>query len=150
MSASKKPIPPSGPQFSALDYIARARQFRRGAHKLEDIENGQPNWPKYALLGHAVELALKAVPKYFEQSRMYQKPKTVEPANHDLVGQYEWAKLHGLASNELVEADLPTLSELHRDHYARYPQPLTQVWLPEFDDLVDQIIADVEKIMHIR
>jgi hypothetical protein len=100
MSASKKPTPAPG-QFSALDYIARARQFRRGAHKLEDIEGGEPNWPKYALLGHAVELALKAVPKYFEQSRAYQKPKTVEPANHDLVGQYQWAKLHGLASNEL-------------------------------------------------
>jgi hypothetical protein len=47
-----------------------------------------------------------AVPKYFEQSRTYQKPKPSEPENHDLVGQYEWAKAHGLlASNELVEAD---------------------------------------------
>jgi len=117
----------------------------------EDIEGGEPNWPKYALLGHAVELALKAVPKYFEQSRAYQKPKTVKPANHDLVGQYRWAKLHGLASNELVEADLPILSELHKDHYARYPQPRGQVWLPSgFDDLVDQIIADVEKILRLR
>jgi hypothetical protein len=113
----------------------RARQFRRGAHNFADIESGEPNWPKYALLGHAAELALKAVPRYFEQSSTYQKPGAAPPANHDLVGQYEWAKLHGLASNELIEADLPVLSELHRDHYARYPKPIGQVWLPsEFDD----------------
>jgi hypothetical protein len=150
MSATKKPLPPSS-QFEALDYIARARQFRRGAHNFADVESGQPNWPKYALLGHAAELALKAVPRYFEQGGAYQKTGAAPPANHDLVGQYEWAKLHGSASNELIEADLPILSELHRDHYARYPKPIGQVWLPsEFDDLVDQIIADVEKIMRIR
>jgi hypothetical protein len=53
-----KPTPYRGPssQFSAEDHIARARQFRRGAHKLEDMEGAEPNWPKYALLGHAVEL----------------------------------------------------------------------------------------------
>jgi len=114
------------------------------------MEGAEPNWPKYALLGHAVELALKAVPKYFEQSRTYQKPNAVEPANHDLVGQYEWAKLHGLASNAVVETDLPVLSKLHEDHYARYPQTLRPVPLPSgFDDLVDQIIADVEKIMRL-
>ncbi len=147
------PTPFRGPpaQFSALDHIARARQFRRGADKLEDMESAEPNWPKYALLGHAVELALKAVPKYFEQSETYQKPNAAKPANHDLVGQYDWAKLHGLASNQLVEADLPLLSELHKDHYARYPQALRPVCLPsEFDDLVDQIIADVETIMRLR
>jgi hypothetical protein len=56
-----------------------------------------------------------------------------------------------LPSNELIEADLPVLSELHKDHCARYPKPIGQVWLPsEFDDLVDQIIADVEKLLQLR
>jgi hypothetical protein len=41
----------------------RARQFRSVAIPLEDINNGEPNWPKYFLLFHAIELALKAVPK---------------------------------------------------------------------------------------
>jgi hypothetical protein len=39
-----------------------------------DIYGAEPNWPKYFLLGHAVELALKAVPEHFKQSPHYKLP----------------------------------------------------------------------------
>jgi hypothetical protein len=36
-----------------------ARQFRRAAMQMADYVNGEQFWPKYALLTHAIELALK-------------------------------------------------------------------------------------------
>jgi hypothetical protein len=70
--------------FEAPDYLARARTFRQAALQLTDMLGHQPNWPKYFLLGHAIELALKAVPKYCQRSRSYQKPSGDEPANHEI------------------------------------------------------------------
>jgi hypothetical protein len=134
--------------FEAPDYLARARTFRQAALQLTDMLGHQPNWPKYFLLGHAIELALKAVPKYCQRSRSYQKPSGDEPANHDLVGQYTWAKLHGLPANDIAEEMMPHLSELHLEHFARYPQPLKSViMISEFDDLVDAILSDVAKFV---
>jgi hypothetical protein len=134
--------------FEAWDYLARARTFRQAAVQLADMLGPQPNWPKYFLLGHAIELALKAVVKYCQQSPSYQKPPGDEPANHDLVGQYTWAKLHGLPANEIAEKMMPHLSELHLEHFARYPQPLKPViMISEFDDLVDAILSDVAKFI---
>ena len=110
----------------------------------------QPNWPKYFLLGHAIELALKAVEKYCQQSPDYEKPNGKAPDNHDLVGWYDWAKLHGLSSNSEVERLMPHLSELHLEHFARYPRPLKPVMLiSDFDDLVDNILSEVSKFLRI-
>jgi hypothetical protein len=152
MGSSMKPTPTldTTQQFAAYDYLARARAFREAAHLLPDIHNGQPNWPKYFLLGHAIELALKAVEKYCQQSPRYQKPSGERPKNHDLVGWYEWAKLHGLPSNGEIEKLMPHLSELHLEHFARYPQPLRGVMLiSDFDDLVDNILSEVSKFLKL-
>jgi hypothetical protein len=136
--------------FEALDYLARARTFRQAALQLTDMLGHQPNWPKYFLLGHAIELALKAVAKYCQQSPSYQKPSGKEPADHDLVGQYIWAKLHGLPANDIAEKMMPHLSELHLEHFARYPQPLKPViMISEFDDLVDAILSDATKFIRL-
>jgi hypothetical protein len=138
--------------FSALDHIARARQYRRAAMKVEDIEFAEPCWPKYFLMGHAIELALKAVPEFFNPAIDYKAPTAMAaPGNHDLVGLYEWAKLHGLAADELIDNNLPSLSELHEDYYARYPQGLKPVRLASsYDDLVDKIIENVERLLRVR
>ena len=70
-----------------------------------------------------------------------------EPANHDLVGLYEKAILWGLSRNSLVMSGLPHLSELHQSHYARYPQDnvIPAALIAQFDDLTDQLLADVTK-----
>jgi hypothetical protein len=137
-------------QFAAYVYLARARMFRENAHRLPDMHGPQPNWPKYFLLAHSIELALKAVEKYCQQSTNYQKPNGVKPSNHDLFGWYEWAKLHGLPSNSKIESLVPHLSELHLEHFARYPQPLKPVMLiSDFDDLVDNILFEVSKFLRL-
>ncbi len=38
------------PALEADRYLARARQFRRAAMEHVDIENGEPNWPKWSLI----------------------------------------------------------------------------------------------------
>jgi hypothetical protein len=53
-SALSAPLP-------ALDWHARARMYQSQAIGMPDIVNGQPNWPRYFLLAHAAELAIRAV-----------------------------------------------------------------------------------------
>jgi hypothetical protein len=152
MSSLQPPFPPQRSTFPAYDLIARARLFRRVAISLPDVEAPEPNWPKYFLLGHAIELALKAVPEHFRQSPTYAVPPgATVPANHDLLGQYEFAKLHGLQADPIINRDLPSLSELHKTHFARYPQTLRPVLLPSaYDDLTDKVIEQVEKVLGVR
>jgi hypothetical protein len=52
-------IRPTG--SDAQQYLHRARMFRHAAGELVDYFNGEQYWPKYALLTHAIELALKAL-----------------------------------------------------------------------------------------
>jgi hypothetical protein len=52
--------PPNSQQtLLALDFFDRAKQFRRGCETLPGLGR-PPEWPRYLLFYHAVELALKA------------------------------------------------------------------------------------------
>lgn len=103
-------------------FLARARQFRRVAIGLVDMDGPEPNWPKWFLVGHAIELAIKAFIVSREEAHG-PKPAVPEPGNHDLTGWYEYTVLCGLPRNPMIARELPRLSELHQVHYARYPQP---------------------------
>jgi hypothetical protein len=130
--------------FQSQELLARARQYRNVAMSLVDIDNGQPNWPKYTLLFHAIELALKAaIVSYGE--RGLPKPFSPEPGNHDLNALYDYATAYGLIRRQEILNDLPHISELHVIHYSRYPQvPVRPVALiSQYDDLADQILNDV-------
>ena len=48
------------PVVAAQRYLARARQFRRVAIELPDMDGPEPNWPKWFLVTHAIVLAIKA------------------------------------------------------------------------------------------
>lgn|SRR5262249_47546963 len=103
----------------AQQYIHRARMFRRAAGELVDYSNGEQYWPKYALLTHAIELALKAFTIHSESTG---KPRGRQPANHDLRGWYDLALQYGLQDEPSVTRNIDILNELHRNHYTRYPQ----------------------------
>lgn len=134
--------------FEAGELFARARQFRDVALPLPDIVNGRPNWPKYSLLFHAIELALKAAIAGFEE-RGAEKPNLPDPGNHDLSALYAYAIAYGMISRQEVLDALPHLSELSVTHYARYPQvPVRPVPLiSQYDDLADQIMEDVRGVL---
>jgi hypothetical protein len=102
----------------AQQYLHRARMFRGAAMQLVDYSNGEQFLPKYALLMHAIELALKAFARYSVASG---KPPHKEPSNHDLVGWYRLALEYGLDREPGVAANIDILSPLHFSHYTRYP-----------------------------
>jgi hypothetical protein len=145
----KPPIcPPLTAPVPALDWHARARMYRDQAISITDIVNGQPNWPRYFLLAHAAELAIRAV-LVSAKAGALGRALGQEPSNHDLSALYEYACKHGLKSNPQVLSELSYLSEIHKHHVARYPKSPGQVWLAsEFDEAVDNLLTDTWQ--HIR
>jgi hypothetical protein len=113
-------IRPSGSK--AQQYMHRARMFRNAAIGLPDYTNGEQCWPKYALLTHAIELALKAFAQYSIDAG---KVPGKEPKQHDLRGWYDLALQYGLADEPNVANHIDVLNELHFTHYTRYPQDRT-------------------------
>ena len=58
---------------------------------------------------------------------------------------YEAAVRRGLPSKEL-----PFLSELHKVHYARYPQievKAVPAHISEYEDVLDQLFGDIENAL---
>ena len=116
-------------------YLHRARLFRDAAIRLPDYSNGEQYWPKYALLTHAIELALKAFADYSIESG---KPPGQEPKQHDLLGWYRLAVQYGLAEDRSISDNLEVLNELHLTHYTRYPQARSKV--PDASTIADTTV----------
>lgn len=108
------------PDASPQQYMHRARMFQRAALGMTDYLNGEQFWPKYAVLCHAAELALKAfVNLEVAKGRTF---PAQQPPNHDLLGWYQLALQFGLERNVEMEVNVCLLNELHRSHFMRYPQ----------------------------
>jgi hypothetical protein len=83
---------------------------------LSDYSNGEEFLPKYALLTHSIELALKAF-------ALHSVPPNVKrPSNHDLRGWYDLALSYGLPPNPAIDENINQMQQLHFTHYLRYPQ----------------------------
>jgi hypothetical protein len=111
--------PGSAGGTDAVRYLHRARMFRAAAVQLPDYSNAEQFWPKYALLTHAIELALKA---FAFHSIASGKATSKEPKQHDLKGWYHLAVHYGLADDSNVATNISLLNQLHATHYTRYPQ----------------------------
>jgi hypothetical protein len=92
----------------AQDYLHRARMFKDAATQLPDYSNAQQNWPKYALLTHAIELSLKA---FADHSVATGKPRPAkQPKQHDLTGWYKLALHYGLPDEPSVAENMALLN----------------------------------------
>lgn len=112
-------------------YLHRARMFMQASMALSDYCNSEQNWPKYALLTHAIELALKGFVRHKRSVR------TGEPKQHDLSAWYRLALQNGLPINDpTVVQNIDILNELHSTHYTRYPQHRSTP-LPEASVIAD-------------
>ena len=126
---------------------ASARVSRPG-YRYAGHRERQPNWPRYFLLAHAAELAIRAL---LVSAKTGASGRAVgpEPGKHDLSALYEYACKHGLKSNPQVLNELSYLSEIHKNYVARYPKSPGQIWLASgFDDAVDNLLRDTWE--HIR
>ena len=132
--------PPTGSK--PQQYLHLARMFRTAALGLPAYVNGEQNWPVYALLLHACELALKA---FCDQSVVNGKPCARAP-NHDLQRWYRTAVQYGLRDDPQIADAIRILADLHARHYARYPDNRNAP-SPDLsnivDDVVDRLIAAV-------
>jgi len=140
--AMKSPIFSARPAGNTpQQYLHRARMFRDAAINLPHYTSVEPNWPKYALLTHAIELSLKAFALYSEQNGT---PTGKQPGNHDLVGWYRLAVEYGLQSNGEIQGHIALLNELHETHFSRYPKNIAAP-LPDpsiiADSTVDYLIS---------
>lgn len=124
---------PAQTDGTPMQYMHRARQFRRAAMQMSDYVNGEQFWPKYALLTHAIELALKAFVSVSTPSGV---PLGREPKQHDLLGWYQLAVNCGLPHDTTIEENVDYLNELHRIHYMRYPQRLSTP-VPDLSAIAD-------------
>jgi hypothetical protein len=126
---------------SPQQYLHRARMFRNAAAELVDYVGSEPNWPRYALLTHAIELALKAFVRHCVASG---KPRAKQPSNHDLTGWYKLALQYGLADAPTIAENIEVLNELHSNHYTRYPQRRSAP-LPAVETIID---STVDQLIH--
>jgi len=148
---SKPPVRALPRRLEAQRFLARARQFKSVALPLHDMDGPEPNWPKWFMVMHAIELALKAFNISREDSAV-PAPAVPEPSNHDLVGLYDYAVMYGLPRDSLVTKELPHLSDLHQSAYARYPKDEAKsvALIAQFDDMVDRLIADITRVVMAR
>jgi hypothetical protein len=102
----------------AQQFMHRARMFRDAAPDAA-YTNSEQNWPRYALLLHAIELALKAFAK---QREMQGSQLDKLPSNHDLQAWYDLAVRHGLKDDPHIAQNIAHLTDLHFTAFARYPQ----------------------------
>lgn len=133
----------------AQQYLHRARMFRGAAIGLPDYAGAETNWPAYALMLHACELALKA---FCDQSVANGQPSAARVPNHDLQGWYNLALRYGLAADPHIADCVDVLAEIHASHYTRYPgnPNIRPRDLSITNDVVDALIAAASLLIHPR
>lgn len=142
-------FPPQLTGTKAQQYLHRARQFREAATDTVSMRNGEQNWPKYALITHAIELSLKA----FAHHSTRGSPIPNEPHQHDLVGWYRTATALGLPHENEIAENIAFLNELHRSHFMRYPKQLARpIPDPEIaaDATIDHLLFAITPFVNPR
>jgi hypothetical protein len=106
------------PELRQYDYLNYARQFRTA---FDDIPERPPpqSWPRYFLLCHAIELALKAYLLACDPTRMDIES---HPSNHDLGWLMNEAVSNKLSLSETTCASIEQLTEAHQKFWHRYPK----------------------------
>ena len=122
--------------------------FSEAAMELPDYVSGETNWPAYALMLHACELALKA---FCDQSVANGKPSARAP-NHDLQGWYNLALQYGLDAGPHVAEGVNILSEIHQSHYTRYPDArnIRPRDLSVVNHVVEALMSAARALIHPR
>jgi HEPN domain len=93
----------------------RAREFEKAYHAVP--ETPPFSWPRYFLLCHSIELALKAFLTLHGESESDLRLKF----GHDLKKLLKRAKALGLKLEPDTEDAIKRLARAHREHWARYP-----------------------------
>ena len=139
------------PDETPQHFMGRARMFKQAATAIScDYVNGQQNWPKYALLCHAAELALKAFVRAKEAQGTAVRTHNLH--NHNLLGWYQLSVQCGLTHSVEMEENIGALSELHHKALMRYPKRHSRP-IPDLsftDGTVEELISFVSPFINSR
>jgi hypothetical protein len=100
-----------------FDYLERAEQFYEAFGDLP--KRPPPSWPRYFVLCHAIELALKAyIAAHGATARELQNFKI----RHNLTALLNKAINKGLSLSASAQKDIKDLQEAHEKFWHRYPK----------------------------
>jgi HEPN domain-containing protein len=109
MDIEKTPVP-------TYDYLDRAEEFLNAYKRLE--RQGLFDWARYLMIGHAVEVALKA----YLLPRGWTMQGLQDRFGHRLVPLLTEAKAKGLLVSADAEKRIGYLAHVHGNYLARYPE----------------------------
>jgi HEPN domain-containing protein len=121
-----------------MDHLEMAGQFLE-SYKLAH-NTRPPNWPRYFLACHAVELVLKA----FLLQRGVDEDTTIK-LGHDLETLAKKAMEFELEFDEAMEADVHHLNQVHNFLWHRYPRTYARpiILVHQFDKTIEKLFANV-------
>ncbi len=96
-------------------FLERAEEFYQAFRDLPPTP--PPSWPRYFMLCHAIELALKAY-----LSARGKSTSSLKKFGHDLRTLLSSAASAGLPLGVLSYSEIELLDEAHRNFWARYPK----------------------------
>ena len=103
--------------FTAFEYYAYADQFYDAFNKLRDHLHPSISWPRYFLLCHSIELALKAY-----LAKLGATPKHLKfEFGHKLDELVTEAVEKGLLLTLKTQEEIGLLNQAHREFWHRYP-----------------------------
>jgi hypothetical protein len=102
-----------------MEHLERAEEFYQAFRDLDIPERLPPNWPRYFLLCHAIELALKAYLLFHGATADEIKNPSLR---HNLKELLEQAIQKGLPIGPCTRSELELLHDAHTKYWPRYPK----------------------------
>jgi hypothetical protein len=136
----------------AENHKRNAAKAAKGAPLAFRLSKGQPapQWPRYFLLSHTIELALKA----FLAIHGKTAKELRKDFGHDLIRLLKEAIKCGLVVGDKVRGDIALLENVHNNHWARYPTDDNEkhyitplVGVEEFEKTASELLEQVGKAL---
>lgn len=126
------------------DLLERAEEFYTAFKDLP--ERAPPSWPRYFLLCHAVELALKAYLAMHGKTMGNLKNEF----GHNIERLLDEAVRAGLPLGPLARGEIPRLNEAHVKFWPRYPREKSKpiFVIEQFDAYTRELLCAVRKCIH--
>jgi hypothetical protein len=138
-------VSPSGLNCQLVD---RATEFTvaYGVLTVPRRPQGPPDWPRYFLLSHSIELALKA----FLAARGKSSKELRKEFGYDLNKLLKEAIKCGLVIGPEARKDIALLEKAHNHHWARYPKEDSApvVAIEEFERTAFELLEQVRKTIY--
>jgi HEPN domain-containing protein len=130
----------SNSELLYIHLFRRAEEFRQAYRDLPGSKP-PPDWPRYFLLCHSIELALKA---YLSGQGTSESNLREYPRRHSLKTLITDATNLGLSIGAKARAEIEKLDEAHANFWPRYPNRDAGGTKPVF--IVDQFEPYVDKL----